>query len=150
MNLSYQIEDQMYQFEKYKDDHYEGPFSPIFKTFTVEYDKKLSTSVKNVLQTWKDKPFYCVNEDILYLFKISPAERDFFLRMLHSMAIFLQNATCTSFFDISIYKVHISEAPKFDYFNNQKLEDKDLFNSLTFTLKYHITSPPEKPEVSWF
>lgn len=150
MNLSYRLDDKMYQFKKHNDKHDEGSFQPIFKTFTIKYKKKLSTDVKNVIKTWKDKPFYCVNEDILYLFKSSPVERNFLLRIIHSVVIFVQNATCASFFDISIYKVHIIEAPKFDCFDNRKVENGHLFNWLTITLKWYVISPPEKPEATWF
>ena len=42
---------------------------PIFQKFTVKSKKSLSSHAKNILLSWKGKPFYCANDDVLYLFK---------------------------------------------------------------------------------
>lgn len=151
MNISYLIEDGVYDFEKdkIKSNQENDSFESIFQTFTVKCDKKLSSRVKSVLRTWKGKAFYYANEDILYLFKFNPVEQDFLLKILHSMAIFLQNATSTSFFDIYIHDVNITEVPRFNHSSSQKSKNTDLLDSLSFTLKCYITPPPEKPEIPW-
>nr|NP_043612.1 ORF148 [Trieres chinensis]YP_010537368.1 hypothetical protein ycf88 [Odontella regia]P49829.1 RecName: Full=Uncharacterized protein ycf88; AltName: Full=ORF148 [Trieres chinensis]UYC31155.1 hypothetical protein ycf88 [Odontella regia]CAA91644.1 ORF148 [Trieres chinensis] len=148
MNISSLIEDGVYPFEKdkVKQNYQKGNFEPIFQTFNVKYDKTLSARTKLILKTWKGKAFYYVNEDILYLLNIDQVEQDFLLKILHSMGIFLQNATSASFFDIYIYDINITEVP---YYKSQKLENGTLLDSLTFTLKCYVTPPPEKPEIPW-
>ena len=116
----------------------------IFQTFNIKCKKKLSSHAKSVLLAWSNKPFYCANEDILYLFKSNLIEQEFLLRTLHSMAIFLQNATCTNFFDISICSVSISSAK-----NWNKSNHSEFVESITFKLKSHVTLPPEKAEIPW-
>ena len=154
MTLLSRLDDKKYQFQIIEEDNekYENKrlmFKLISQTFNIKCEKKLSTRAKQLLQTWRNKPFYCANEDILYVFKINSIEREFLLQVLHSMAIFLQNATCSSFFDISIYNVIITEQSNFDQLNKQKLEDIRLFDSLTFTLHCHVASPPKKQDIPW-
>jgi len=151
MNISSLIEDGVYKFGKnqIKNSQENSSFEQIFQTFTVKCDKKLSSQAKCVLRTWKGKAFYYANEDILYLFKFNPVEQDFLLKILHSMGIFLQNAICTSFFDIYIYDVNITEIPRFHSLNSHKSENIDLLDSISFTLKCYVTPPPEKPEIPW-
>jgi hypothetical protein len=117
---------------------------PIFQTFSVKCKKSLSTHAKSILLSWKGKPFYCANDDVLYLFKSNVTEQNFLLKTLHSMAIFLQNATCTNFFDISICNVTITPISSM-----KKTSQADFAESITFKLKCHVTIPPEKSEVSW-
>ena len=148
MNLSFLREDEVHLFgiNKAQPDQ---DSEPIFQTFNVKCQKKLSPYAKSVLLSWKGKPFYCANEDILYLFKFNRTEQDFLQRILHSTAIFLQNSTCTSLFDISIYNVTITEAPKFNRVHNRRSKNLALVESITFKLKCHITHPPEKSEIPW-
>ena len=151
MNISSLIEDGVYDLEKerIKNNSEKGNFEPIFQTFNVKCNKKISLQTKSVLKTWKGKAFYYVNEDILYLLKFNPVEQDFLLKVLHSMAIFLQNATSTSFFDIYIQDVNIHKVPASKHSNTQKPESIILLESLSFTLKCDVTPPPEKPEIPW-
>lgn len=117
---------------------------PIFQTFNVKCKKRLSPHAKSILLGWKGKPFYCANDDVLYLFKSNVIEQDFLLKTLHSMAIFLQNATCTNFFDISICNVTITPVSLF-----KKTSQSEFAESITFKLKCRVTIPPEKSETSW-
>jgi len=154
MTLLSRLDDKKYQFKIIEENNekYENEllmFNLISQTFNIKFEKKLSTRAKQVLQTWRNKSFYCANEDLLYVFKFNLSERDFLLQVLHSMAIFLQNATCSSFFDISIYNVIITEQSNFDKLNKQKVKNIRLFDSLTFTLHCHVAAPPEKQDIPW-
>ena len=57
--------------------------SPNFKiqTFTIIYEKNISNKGKNILQSFKIKPYYYVIDDILYLLKSIPTERNYFLQL---------------------------------------------------------------------
>ena len=83
MNISSLIEDRGYEVEinQIKNSQETNTFEPIFQTFTVKCESKLSLQLKSVLKTWKGKAFYYVNEDLLYLFKSNSAEQDFFLKI---------------------------------------------------------------------
>jgi len=65
------------------------------------------------------------------------------------MAIFLQNATSASFFDIYIDDINITQIPRFNHSNTQKSHNIDLLDCLSFKLKCSVTPPPEKPETPW-
>jgi hypothetical protein len=151
MNISSLIEDRGYDVEtnQIKNSQETNTFEPIFQTFTVECEKKLSSQIKSVLKTWKGKAFYYVNEDLLYLFKSNSVEQDFFLKILHSMAIFLQNAISASFFDIYIYDVKITKIPRFKKVNKMNTKPVATVDFITFTLKCSVTLPSEKPEIHW-
>jgi len=151
MNISSLIEDSRYSVGKnqIKSNHELDTFEPIFQTFTVKCEKKLSSQIKAVLKTWKGKAFYYANEDLLYLFKSNSTEQDFFLKILHSMAIFIQNATSASFFDIYIYDVNINRISRFKKSSSLHAKNIEMLDSITFTLKCSVTSPPEKPEIPW-
>jgi len=143
MILSFLREDEISEFES--NEIYSSQLvEPIFQTFNIKCKKRLSPHAKSILLAWNGKPFYCANEDLLYLFKSNLIEQDFLLKTLHSMAIFLQNATCTSFFDISISSVTIT--PKE---TDQNCSNSDFVESITFKLKCHVTLPPEKIEAPW-
>tara|TARA_B100000497_G_C7675369_1_gene407944 strand:+ start:1567 stop:1992 length:426 start_codon:yes stop_codon:yes gene_type:complete len=141
MNLSFLHEDDISIFENDKT-LLAQPIEPIFQTFNVNCKTKLSAQAKQVLLSWKGKPFYCANEDILYLFKFDLVEQDFLLKTLHSMGIFLQNATCANLFDISIYNVKITPS-------QNKQSSSEFSESITFKLKCHVITPSQKSEVAW-
>ena len=67
--------------------------SPNFKiqTFTITYEKDISNKGKNILQSFKIKPYYYVIDDITYLLKSNPKECECFLQILNSTVISLQN-----------------------------------------------------------
>jgi len=151
MNISSLIEDRGYEVEtnQFNNSQEINAFKPIFQTFTVKCEKKLSSELKSILKTWKGKAFYSVNEDVLYLFKSNSVEQDFFLKILHSMAIFLQNAISVSFFDIYIYDITIIRIPTSKKTNKINPKTIAAIDFITFTLKCSITLPSEKPEVHW-
>ena len=50
------------------------------KTFNVKSDKKLSPLAKLILKSLRFKHFYYVRDDISYLLRSNPTERDFLLQ----------------------------------------------------------------------
>nr|UYC31286.1 hypothetical protein ycf88 [Odontella aurita var. minima] len=151
MNTSSLIEDRGYEVEtnQIKNSQEANTFEPIFQTFSVKCENKLSSQAKSILKTWKGKAFYYVNEDLLYLFKANSVEQDFFLKILHSMVIFLQNTISASFFDIYIYDVKISKIPRFKKTSNLNKKAIATIDFITFTLKCSVTLPSEKVETHW-
>ena len=79
------------------------------KTFNVKCDNELSSLAKVILKSFKFKLYYYTVDDLLYLLKSNPEERDYLLQILHSSVIFLQNNLYVNFFDIYIYDISINE-----------------------------------------
>nr|AWT39035.1 hypothetical protein ycf88 [Eunotogramma sp.] len=119
------------------------------KTFNVKSEKKLSPLAKSILQSFRYKHFYYVRDDITYLLKSNPFERDLLLQLLHSTVIFLQNNHCVNFFDIWVYEVYINEVPEFNHFINKKCQNLESSDYITIKLAYQIKSPKEKVEIPW-
>jgi hypothetical protein len=62
------------------------------------------------------KYLYYAIDDILYLLKANPIERDNLLAILYSPIISLQNNLSINFFDIWINEIYINETPKINKF----------------------------------
>jgi hypothetical protein len=116
------------------------------KTFNVKCDSKLSPLAKIILQSFNFKIYYYVVDDLLYLLKSNPDERDYLLHILNSTVIFLQNNSYVNFFDIYLYAVNITELSKFNRFVN---EESEAFEILTIKLAYQVKSIPKKIETIW-
>jgi len=116
------------------------------KTFHVKYDNQLSSFTKLILQSFQFKYLYYVLEDISYLLKSVPSERDVLLQVLHSIVISLQNNLCVNFFDIWIYEIYITDNSKLTKLENQNLT---CSNYLTIKLACQMKPPPEKIEIPW-
>ena len=56
----------------------------ISKTFQIKYDKKLSSIARFILNSFQNKYIYYAIDDILYLLKGNPIERDNLLAILYS------------------------------------------------------------------
>ena len=119
------------------------------KTFNVKCDNKLSPLAKSILQSFKFKLYYYVIDDLLYLLKTNPDERDSLLQILNSSVIFLQNNLYVNFFDIYIYDITINEISNFNRFVNEQSESVELSNTLTIKLAYQVKSVPKKLETVW-
>ena len=118
------------------------------KTFHVKYDNQLSSFTKLSLQSFQFKYLYYVLEDISYLLKSVPSERDILLQILHSIVISLQNNLCINFFDIWIYEIYITDNSKSPKLVNQNSTCSDS-NYLTIKLACQMKPPPEKVEIPW-
>ena len=119
------------------------------KTFNVKCDNKLSPLAKTILQSFKFKLYYYVIDDLLYLLKTNPDERDYLLQILNSSVIFLQNNLYVNFFDIYIYDISINEISKINRFVNEQPESFKLSNTITIKLAYQVTAVPKKLETIW-
>ena len=119
------------------------------KTFRINYNKPLSLFTKNIIQSFKLKLYYYVIDDILYLLKSLPTERDYFLQLLHSSVIFLHNNFYVNFFDIYIYDITINEVSKFNRFVNEQSKSFKVSNSITVKLAYQVKPVSKKLEIIW-
>jgi hypothetical protein len=82
------------------------------KTFQIKYEKKLSSLTKFALNSFRNKYLYYAIDDILYLFKSNPIERDNILTILYSPVLSLHNNLSINFFDIWIHEIYINEIQK--------------------------------------
>ena len=119
------------------------------KTFNVKCDSKLSPLAKTILQSFKFKLYYYVIDDLLYLLKSNPDERDYLLQLLNSSVIFLQNNLYVNFFDIYIYDITINEVSKFNRFVNEQSNSFKVSNIITIKLAYQIKPVQKKLETIW-
>ena len=119
------------------------------KTFNVKCDTKLSPIAKTILQSFKYKLYYYVIDDLFYLLKSNPEERDYILQILNSSIIFLHNNLYVNFFDIYIYDITINEISKCNRFVNDTSESFKVSNSLTIKLAYQVKPVPKKLESIW-
>jgi hypothetical protein len=97
------------------------------QTFQIKYEKKLSSTAKLILNSFQNKYIYYAIDDILYLLKSNPIERDNLLAILYSPVISLQNNFSINFFDIWIREVYIDEISKVNKFLTNDLQ---LLNNL--------------------
>ena len=119
------------------------------KSFNVKCDNKLSPLTKTILQSFKFKLYYYVIDDLLYLLKSKPDERDYLLQLLNSSVIFLQNNLYVNFFDIYIYDITINEVSKFNRFVNEQSKSFKVSNTLTVKLAYQVKPVQKKLETIW-
>jgi len=125
--------------------------SPNFKiqTFTITYEKDISNKGKNILQSFKIKPYYYVIDDITYLLKSNPKECECFLQILNSTVISLQNNFKINFFDVFIYEIKINEITKFNKFNEVLIKPSKNSNEITIKLAYQIKAIDKTVELTW-
>lgn len=120
------------------------PKSFHIKTFNVKSEKKLSPLAKLILQSVQFKHFYYVRDDISYLLKSNPIERDFLLQALYSIVIFLQNNLSINFFDMWIYEIYINKVSTHNKFMSQKSENLEAGEYITIKLAYGSSISQEK------
>ena len=120
------------------------PKSFHIKTFNVKSEKKLSPLTKLILQSVQFKHFYYVRDDISYLLKSNPTERDFLLQALYSIVISLQNNLSINFFDMWVYEIYISKVSTHNKFMSQKSESLGPGEYLTIKLAYGSSVFQEK------
>ncbi len=120
------------------------PKSFQIKTFNVKSEKNLSPLAKLILQSVQFKHFYYVRDDISYLLKSNPIERDFLLQALYSIVISLQNNLSINFFDMWIYEIYISKVSTDNKFMSQKSENLESGEYITIKLAYGSSISQEK------
>jgi hypothetical protein len=114
------------------------PKSFQIKTFNVKSEKKLSPLAKLILQSVQFKHFYYVRDDISYLLKSNPIERDFLLQALYSIVISLQNNLSINFFDMWVYEIYITKVLSSNKFLTKSYKDKEFEEYITIKLAYGI------------
>ena len=119
------------------------------KTFSIEYDHKLSSIAKMMLRSFKDKYIYYAIDDIMCFFKSKPFERDSILSLFYSPIISLQNTFSVDFFDIWIKEIYITEKFKVNKFLTKTNQQLEPLSSITITFGYKINLPSKKTESLW-
>jgi hypothetical protein len=120
------------------------PKSFQIKTFNVKSEKKLSPLAKIILQSVQFKHFYYVRDDISYLLKSNPIERDFLLQALSSIVISLQNNLSINFFDMWIYEIYINKVSTENKFMSSKSQNLEPGEYITIKLAYGSSVSQEK------
>jgi hypothetical protein len=120
------------------------PKSFRIKTFNVKSDKKLSPLAKLILQSVQFKHFYYVRDDISYLLKSNPIERDFLLQALYSIVISLQNNLSVNFFDMWIYEIYINKVSTHNKFMDRNSQNLEPGEYITIKLAYGSSVSQEK------
>ena len=121
----------------------------ISKIFQIKYEKELSSIAKFILNSFQNKYIYYAIDDILYLLKSNPIERDNLLAIIYSPVLSLQNNFSIDFFDIWINEIYINEISKVNKFiinDNQNLEQ---FSYITIKLLYQTKLPVKKQDPLW-
>lgn len=120
------------------------PKSFQIKTFNVKSEKKLSPLAKLILQSVQFKHFYYVRDDISYLLKANPVERDFLLQALYSIVISLQNNLSINFFDMWVYEIYINKVSNHNKFMDKKNQNLEPGEYITIKLAYGVNTSQEK------
>ena len=121
----------------------------ISKTFQIKYKKNLSTTAKCILNSFQNKYIYYAIDDILYLLKSKPIERDNLLAVLYSPILSLQNNFSVNFFDIWIREIFIDEISKNNKFLKNDLTTLKQYNYITIKFFYKTRAPVKKQESLW-
>jgi hypothetical protein len=119
------------------------------KTFQIKYEKRLSSIAKVILNSFQNKYIYYAIDDVLYLLKANPAERDNLLAILYSPVLSLQNNFSINFFDIWIREVYIEEIAKVNKFLSNECQTSGQFSYITIKLLYKTRVPVKKQESLW-
>lgn len=114
------------------------------KTINVKSEKKLSPLAKLILQNVQFKHFYYVRDDISYLLKSNPSERDFLLQALYSIVISLQNNLSINYFDMWIYEIYINKVSTHNKFMSRKSQSPEPEEYITIKLAYGSSVPQER------
>lgn len=128
---------------------YPDPNELTSQTFQIKYEKKLSSIAKLLLNNFQTKYFYYAIDDILYLLKSNPIERDNILEILYSPVLSLQNNLSINFFDIWIHEIYISETSKINKFLAKDCQNLESFSYITIKLLYTTKIPTKKQESLW-
>jgi len=130
--------------DKEDDETKEEEFEFGSEKFEISYKKNLSSKAKFILSTFENKYIYYAIDDILYLLKSTPNERNNLLGIIYSPIISLQNNFSVNFFDIWIDIIYIQEIIKKNRFLNNKTKTLKKDHLITITLSYKIRTPVKK------
>ena len=119
------------------------------KIFHVKYEQRLSTTAKLILNSLHNKYIYYAIDDILYLLKSNPIERENILAILYSPVLSLQNNFSVNFFDIWIRDIYIDETHKYNKFLDNDSKNLEDFSYITIKFFYKTRIPAKKQESLW-
>jgi hypothetical protein len=85
-----------------------------------------------------------VRDDISYLLKSNPIERDFLLQALYSIVISLQNNLSVNFFDMWIYEIYINKVSTHNKFMDRNSQNLEPGEYITIKLAYGSSVSQEK------
>jgi hypothetical protein len=119
------------------------------KTFQIKYEKKLSLIAKFILNSFQNKYIYYAIDDILYLLKSYPIERDNLLTIIYSPILSLQNNFSVNFFDIWIQEIYIKKVSKVNKFIDKDSENLEQFHYITIKLLYQTRVTIKKQDSLW-
>ena len=125
-----------------------GPTPESF-TFQIKYEKDLSTIARFILNSFQKKYIYYAIDDILYLLKSNPIERNNLLSIIYSPIISLQNNFSINFFDIWIHEIYINEVSKINKFVPSNSQNFEQFSYITIKLFYKPGIPIKKQGTLW-
>jgi hypothetical protein len=125
------------------------PNEMMSKTFQIKYEKKLSSLARFILNSFRNKYIYYAIDDILYLLKSNPVERESLLALLSSPVLSLHNNLCINFFDIWIHEVYINETSKVNKFLTNEYQNLEQFTYITIKFLYKTRVPVKKPDSLW-
>jgi hypothetical protein len=125
------------------------PNEMMSKTFQIRYDRKLSSLARFLLNSFRNKYIYYAVDDILYLMKSNPIERENLLRLLYSPVLWLHNNLCINFFDIWIHEIYINETSKVNKFLDNEYQNLDQFTYITIKFLYKTRVPVKKLDSLW-
>lgn len=128
---------------------YPKPNEITSKVFQIKYEKKLSSIAKLVLNSFQNKYIYYAIDDILYLFRSNPIERDNLLAILYSPVLSLQNNFSINFFDIWIHDIYINEISKSNKFLKNDSSNLEQFSYITIKFLYKTRVPVKKVNSLW-
>ena len=119
------------------------------KIFKIRYKKTLSLTTKFILNNLENKYIYYGIDDILYLLKSNPNEKETLLGILYSPILSLQNNFSINFFDIWIREIYIDEIIKKNRFLKKKSEPLKEYSLITIKFFYKTGVPFKKQEPLW-
>ena len=125
------------------------PNEMMSKTFQIRYDKKLSSLAKFILTSFKNKYIYYAIDDILYLLKSNPVEKESLLGLLYSPVLSLHNNLSINFFDIWIQEIYINETSKVNKFLSHENQHLAQFTDITIKFLYKTRIPVKKADSLW-
>jgi hypothetical protein len=119
------------------------------KIFQIKYEQRLSITAKLILNSLHNKYIYYAIDDILYLLKSDPIERENILTILYSSILSLQNNFSVNFFDIWIGDIYIDEAKKLNKFLQNDSKNLEHFSYITIKFFYKPRIVTKKQESLW-
>lgn len=119
------------------------------QVFKIKCEEKLSSTAKNILNSFHNKYIYYAIDDILNFLKTDRHEQEKVLNILYSPLISLQNNFSINFFDIWIQEVYIEEISNFNKFLKTEFRSLKVTSYITIKFFYKTKIPSKKTDSLW-